>query len=221
MNVETDSSYPPSFLATYDAKTGVEIFEIQFRGILKLLSKLMSVWIIPILSDRYFHQWKGSKIFQVLKELRLFLGPEKTFVGRSCKDFDLLGYHITPQSFSPSQKTQEKALENAKQRYAQGGQKSLAEYLNRWRTWIYAGLLFKVAKVDAVADSIRDSVVKGTSLHKTQEQSRVRCIRNHWTDFEYSTCLYLSLIRSDYGGDNNHKKKGKALCIKNFSVHQS
>lgn len=45
------------------------------------------------------------------------------------KGYDLLGYHITLQGFSPSQKTQEKALENAKQRYAQGGLKSLLEYL--------------------------------------------------------------------------------------------
>lgn len=79
-------------------------------------------------------------MFQILDELRLTLRPEKTFVGRNQKGFDLLGYNITLQGFSPSHKTQEKALEIAKRRYAQGGFKSLQEYLQRWRTWAHVGL---------------------------------------------------------------------------------
>ena len=78
------------------------------------------------------------EMFQVLRGLQLSLRPEKTFVGRSQKVFDLLGYHN--QSFSTSQRTQEKALENAKLRYAQGGKKSLVEYLNRENLdlcWLY------------------------------------------------------------------------------------
>jgi hypothetical protein len=48
-------------------------------------------------------------MFHILRELSLSLRPEKTFVGRSQKVFDLLGYHVPLKSFSPSQKTQEKA----------------------------------------------------------------------------------------------------------------
>jgi hypothetical protein len=81
-----------------------------------------------------------KEMFQILDELRLTLRPEKTFVGRNQKGFDLLGYNITLQGFSPSHKTQEKALEIAKRRYAQGGFKSLQEYLQRWRTWAHVGL---------------------------------------------------------------------------------
>lgn len=90
----------------------------------------------------------------------------------------MLGYYITPQSFSPSQKTQERALENAKLRYAKGAQKSLAEYLHCWRTWIYAGLPFKVEGVEDVIRSIADTVKTGTS-RLPQDQSRVANDANH------------------------------------------
>jgi RNA-directed DNA polymerase len=112
--------------------------------------------IILVSRKRHVLKRMRKEMFQVLRELRLILRPEKTFVGRSQKGFDLLGYHITLQGLSPSQKTQEKALENAKQRYAQGGQKSLLEYLNRWRTWVYAGLPFKVYLVENVINKIVD-----------------------------------------------------------------
>jgi RNA-directed DNA polymerase len=269
------------FLTSYDVKTGVEVLEVQYRWMIKLLAKLVNVWILPVLSTRCFHQWGGAKMmlrelhawmkpgdfvyktdiysyyasinhsiliqqlnvlkfpyrhvstiidyckrtilrigysihctggipkggslspvlgalyltpldhamerwmvlgdcfyarfqddiilisrkrhvlkrmrtemFQILRELQLCLRFEKTFVARCQKGFDLLGYHITPQSFSPSQKTQEKALENARRRYAQGGQKSLVEYLNRWRTWIYAGLPLSKLSVLMMSSSL-------------------------------------------------------------------
>jgi hypothetical protein len=66
--------------------------------------------------------------------------------------------NITLQSFSPSHKTQEKALEIAKRRYAQGGLKSLQEYLQRWRTWAHAGLPSQVHSVDNIIRSLFDKV---------------------------------------------------------------
>ena len=107
-------------------------------------------------------------MFQILDELRLSLRPEKTFVGRNQKGFDLLGYHITLQGFSPSQKTQEKALKNAKYRHAQGGKKSLLEYLNRWRTWVHAGLPLKVHHVDAIIESLVDKVTSSSDNGNSQ-----------------------------------------------------
>lgn len=87
-----------------------------------------------ILASRKRHVLKRMRkeMHQILDELRLTLRPEKIFVGRNQNGFDLLGYHITPNNFSPNQKTQEKALEIAKWRYVQGGLKSLQEYLQRW-----------------------------------------------------------------------------------------
>ncbi len=86
-----------------------------------------------ILATRKGHVLKRvrKEMHQILDELRLTLRPEKTFVGRNRKGFDLLGYYITPNGFPPNQKTEEKALEKAKRHYAQGDKKPLHLYLHR------------------------------------------------------------------------------------------
>lgn len=57
-----------------------------------------------ILASRKRHVLKRMRkeMHQILDELRLTLRSEKTFVGRNHKGFDLLGYHITPNGFSPN-----------------------------------------------------------------------------------------------------------------------
>jgi hypothetical protein len=100
----------------------------------------------------------------------------------------------------------EKALENAKQRYVQRSQRSLVEYLNCWRTWIYAGLPFKVGRVDDVVKSIVGAVINGTSFNRTKEQSCVGTIKNQKSDFESPTRINHSIIRSVDDGYNNQMK---------------
>ncbi len=152
--------------------------------------------IIFISRKRHILKKIRIEIFQVLRGLQLSLRLEKTFVGRSSnKGFDLLGCHITPHGFFPSQKTQEKALENATWRYHAGrGHRSLVEYLNRWRTWIYAGLLFKVDGVEDVIKSITDTVVKETSCNLTQEQSCIESPKNQSTDLDPLLALDMMKI---------------------------
>ncbi|MFM7853127.1 MAG: hypothetical protein ACKO96_14705, partial [Flammeovirgaceae bacterium] len=91
--------------------------------------------------------------------------PEKTFVGRSDKGFAFLGYHITPDEVSANQRTQDKAFETAKWRYAQGGDSSFAEYLKRWKNHIRAGLTFKINNVDDAEQIIRDKVIRHPKRH--------------------------------------------------------
>ena len=149
-----------------------------------------------------------KEMYQILDELRLSLRPEKlvlakagNIVGRNQKGFDLLGYNITLQGFSPSQRTQEKALENAKQRYAQGGLKSLLEYLNRWRTWVHAGLPPQVHSVDYIIRSLFDKVTSSRENENSQRsQNQPNISASYWL---------------------NNFKKGKRTCIKNFSGHHS
>jgi len=154
-----------------------------------------------ILASRKRHVLKRMRkeMHQILDELRLTLRPEKTFVGRNHKGFDLLGYHITPNGFSPTQKTQEKALEKAKRRYAQGDRKSLHLYLHRWRTWVHAGLPFKVQSVETVVASLVDKV---TALGRHSYSQRI-------TNRPNISVLY---------GPNNFMK-GTLPCKKNFSGH--
>lgn len=336
---------PQGYLTTYDEKMGVEVFEIQDRWFLKILTKLMNVWIFPVLSTQCFHQWGGAKMmlrelkawmkpgdfvyktdvysyyasinhgilfqqlksikwplrylqtvidycertilrigdslhcsrgipkggslspvlgslyltpldhamerwvargdcfyarfqddiilvsrkrhvlkrmrkemFQILTDLQLTLRYEKTFVGRSQKDFDLLGYTISPQGLSPSQKTQEKALETAKRRYAQGGQKSLVEYLNRWRTWVHAGLPFKVNNIDEIIKKISNFVVDHASQNLSQKQSRVgdgSQVKTYFPKYQARVPI-IPLVCSVEDGVFNFKK-GISSCLKNFS----
>ena len=93
-----------------------------------------------------------------------------------------MGYNIIHQGFYPSQKIQEKALENTKQRYAQEDHKSLGEYLNRWITWIYAGLPLKFT-VLMMLSKIMDKVVKTTSSNSTPKQSCARYMSSQENDY--------------------------------------
>jgi hypothetical protein len=61
------------FLTSYDVKTGIEMFEVQYRWMLKLLAKLVNVWILPVLSTRCFHQWGGAKM--MLREVNAWMKP--------------------------------------------------------------------------------------------------------------------------------------------------
>lgn len=72
--------------------------------------------IILIARKRHVLHRMRKEMYKILTELCLNLRFEKTFVGRCQKGFDLLGYNITPHSISPSQKTQERALDKARQR---------------------------------------------------------------------------------------------------------
>jgi len=154
-----------------------------------------------ILVSRKRHVLKRMKkeMLHILNDLRLSLRPEKTFMGRSHKGFDLLGYHITMEGLSPSHKTQKKALENAKRRYAQGGHKPLQEYLKRWRTWVQAGLPFKVQQVEKIIESIIANI-RGNDDANSQSITH---------------CPTRSVL---YG--HNNLRKGISTCKINFSGHQ-
>ena len=122
-------------------------------------------------------------MFQILRELRLILRPEKTFVGRSQKGFDLLGYHITLQGLSPSSKTQEKALEIATQRYAQGGPKPMMPYLKLWKTWCAAGLPLK----SGAAGSVSYNIVNITLTSK--DKSRLSEVGSRTGALTLTSCM--------------------------------
>jgi hypothetical protein len=49
------------------------MFEIQYRWILKLLARLMNVWVLTVLSKRCFLQWGGAKM--MLRELHSWMKP--------------------------------------------------------------------------------------------------------------------------------------------------
>lgn len=57
-----------------DPKTDIEVFDPAIQGILKMLAGLLSVWILPALSTRCFHQWRGAKM--MLREVHTWIRPD-------------------------------------------------------------------------------------------------------------------------------------------------
>lgn len=266
------------------------MFETKDRWILKLLTKLMNVYILSVLPARCFHTLGGAKMmlqelhswmqpgdfvyktdvysyyasldhvmerwikrgdcfyarfqddiilvsrkrhvlrkmkkemYRILDELRLTLRSEKlvpakagNVVGRSHKGFDLLRYFINPNGFWPNQKTQKKAFETAKRRYAQGGHKSLP-YLKRWSKWVHAGLPFKIQNVEEIIGRFHSSVV---SLNRSPHQSRVGTFRGELMppSQKLLTRVMTRLLISDPEKAHSITTKGNLPCIKNYSGH--
>jgi hypothetical protein len=82
---------------------------------------------------------------QVLMSLRLAKHPDKTFIGRTAKGFDFLGYHFSPEGLRVATKTVANFVARARQLYEQEREKpvcssTLGVYVRRWVRWVRAGL---------------------------------------------------------------------------------
>lgn len=142
-------------------------------------------------------------LFKTLRRLKLGLRPEKTFMGRKGKGFDLLGYHITPQGLTTNPRALEKALKIAQRRYAQGGPASLQEYFKRWGIWVHAGLPFvEIHHADTIIESLTHALMQGLDLLKPERA--------------YKPCpVPLSAVNG-----HNTQRIGRLSCEQNFSRHQ-
>lgn len=103
-------------------------------------ARFMDNWII-VAPNR----WKLRKavriVNQVLDRLKVDKHPDKTFIGRTEKSFDFLGYHFEPGSLTPSCQTVKKHAERIFRLYEQGADKiRIRKYVWRWMVWLHAGL---------------------------------------------------------------------------------
>lgn len=80
---------------------------------------------------------------QTLAELKLGKHPDKTFIGKSEKGFDFLGYHFSPDGLSIAEKTIENFFESAtrllEQKPGGDGSSRLELYVRRWVRWVEVG----------------------------------------------------------------------------------
>ena len=92
--------------------------------------------------------WKLKKAIRVLNqtfnELKLEKHPDKTFIGKTERGFDFLGYHFGPEGLDIAQKTLDNFVERAIRLYEQGRVEPysstwLGEYAKRWVRWAGAG----------------------------------------------------------------------------------
>ncbi len=70
--------------------------------------------------------------------------PDKTFIGRTSRGFDFLGYHFLDGVLRAADKTVGKMTETAARLYEQKGRGTnptpLGQYLTRWAAWLRGGL---------------------------------------------------------------------------------
>ena len=80
-----------------------------------------------------------------LDRLGLEKHPDKTFIGKTERGFDFLGYHFSPEGISIAQATLERFIEKATRLYEQEAGKPegfplLGLYIERWLRWVESGL---------------------------------------------------------------------------------
>ena len=124
--------YHPEDHQKYQLANALEIISVSYSDLsLKVTTKLRDM---PPLREAY----AGVRKSVFAKELTDLLADGESLTLRQVKN-RLGKSRALPyvRILYEYQGKVEKALEKAKRRYAQGGIKSLREYLHRWRTWLY------------------------------------------------------------------------------------
>ena len=93
-------------------------------------------------------RWKLKKAIRVMiqtfNQLRLEQHPDKTFIGRTERGFDFLGYHFGPQGLKVAKATFKRFIDRAVRLYEQEpgepcGSFRFGLYVQRWLRWVTAG----------------------------------------------------------------------------------
>ncbi len=94
-------------------------------------------------------RWRLRKAVKAVNQVFAALGmekhPDKTFIGRTERGFDFLGYYFRPEGVSVAKKTIEKFVARCIRLYEQEPEEALASvrlglYVRRWIRWAKAGL---------------------------------------------------------------------------------
>ena len=77
----------------------------------------------------------------IMRQLKFELHPDKTYIGKTDKGFDFLGYHITADNLRAANTTLEKAKLKLKRLYEQGASfECIALYWERFWRWVQGGI---------------------------------------------------------------------------------
>ena len=97
-----------------------------------------------VLAKTRWHLKKAiARIHRITSDLKLRLHRKiKSFIGRTDKGFDFLGYTIHPQRrLCPSSVSLQRLMARARRLYEQRGDKQrLWEYVTHWHRWLHGGL---------------------------------------------------------------------------------
>lgn len=109
------------------------------------------------------------RLNQIFHSLGLRQHPDKTFIGKIEKGFDLLGYHFTRECLTLANKTVSNFEEHLhrlydQQKTAPEGGVVLGEYVPRWQRWTQAGLGGLFNKITFMIEA-ESSQAKGKKHH--------------------------------------------------------
>lgn len=109
--------------------------------------RFMDDWVI-LAPSRHKLRAALRAMYEVLKQLKLEVHPNKRFIGRTTRGFDFLGYRLHPgRKLRPSQQSLDRMVARARQLHEQGAsRRRLREYVQRWFNWLHGGLRGRVSR---------------------------------------------------------------------------
>ena len=111
-----------------------------FEGQEWFYARFMDDWVI-ITPTRWKLRSAVEKVNMILNQHKLTKAYDKTFIGRSQKGFDFLGYHFTPKSLIMGKVSLQRRDARIHRLYEQGADSvRVGEYVSRWQQWAKAGL---------------------------------------------------------------------------------
>ena len=102
--------------------------------------RFMDDWVV-LAPTRWRLRQAIKAVNEVMADLRVEQHPDKTFIGRVAREFDFLGYWVTPEGLGIASKTVERFAERVSQLYEQGaGENCIEDYVRRWGRWVKSGV---------------------------------------------------------------------------------
>ena len=100
-------------------------------------------------------RWKLRKAIQlvnrILVKLKVEKHPDKTFIGRTERGFDFLGYRFSKDGLKIAHTTCQKMVQRVVQLYEQGADTiRIGQYLQHWHRWVHAGLSMYGPPIDGI-----------------------------------------------------------------------
>ena len=90
-------------------------------------------------------------VYRLTAELQLQLSQPKTWIGRTSKGFDFLGYRLHPRALSMARQTLDRFFEKCAQLYEQGRPLAdLRAYITRWIQWACAAVTIERKTIRAL-----------------------------------------------------------------------
>jgi RNA-directed DNA polymerase len=115
---------------------------------------------IVVLAKTRWHLRKAVRtVNQHFSQLKVEQAPDKTFIGKISKGFDLLGYQFGQEKITVSKRTLENHIRRLTQLYEQKKHQPnwkmlLDDYRQHWVTWVYSGIPFSIIFMDCETNSL-------------------------------------------------------------------